>query len=203
MKKFFNYFFIAAFLSATLISCEKEEDDTDDTSNPPPPTSSVFGAYGCPLVSSVFVSTCTQGAFNSDGEIVRIVIPRENADDLGINDEVLTDRPLRFEAIEISGIADSIDVVVTLSVTLGNTLVPVPVPLRVGYNATTKTFTRTNVEVSIDPTGIPNTTIEAKLVSLDGTFGENNDFTAVMVLDDWDSSSDNNINATLYLRGTK
>jgi hypothetical protein len=204
MKKKLIYLpFLFFIMSLVLVSCSKDDDGNgNNDDDPEPPVGSVFGNYGCPLVQSIFQSSCTLGVFNSDGEIVRIVIPRDNADDLGINDEVLEDRPMRLQATEIAGQTDSIDLVVTLSVTLGNTLVPVPVPLRVGYNPATKAFTQSNIEVSIEPTGIPNTVIEARLVSLNGSFGEGN-FQAVMVLDDWQSSSVNNIDATLYLSGVK
>ncbi len=121
----------------------------------------------------------------------------------GLDGEILDDTPFSMTAAAASGFSDSIDVDLTLQVTVAESPVDVPVGLRVGYDAAAQTFTRTNTDISLSLLGGA-VNIEVFLVELQGSFN-GDDVSGSIELDD-PSTADpgtNNIDAVFVFSGTK
>jgi hypothetical protein len=176
MKKVFLSLLVAGFVTFGLQSCSKDDDD-----NGTPDVCEVCGSYS--------------GTFDTGGDEATILL----APGVGLDNEVLEPTPFSAEVTEAAG--DSLDILATLQVTVSGTAVPVPVTVRVGFNASNNTFAApANQNVNITAAGIP---IAVKLVSFSGSFTNNTTVSGTIVLDDQDTASADNIDATFYFTATK
>lgn len=185
MKKLLFPLFLLGIFTFSLQSCgDDDEPQTDDVTDDVI-EDNVFGEY--------------TGVFSTDGQPATILITGIG----GLDGEVLDDTPFALTAAEVAGSADSINVDITLQVTVSGSAVPVPVELNVGYDAAAKTFTRTNTDISLAVLGGA-VNIEVLLVELQGAF-DGADVSGSIELDDPTGTdpATNNIEATFVFSGTK
>lgn len=187
MKKLLFPLFLLGMFTFSLQSCGDDDDDTTDDviTTDDDVQGSVYGDY--------------TGTFSTDGQPATIIIDGIG----GLDGEVLEPTPFSLTASEVTGSPDSINVDLTLQVTVSGSDVPVPVALNVGYDAAAKTFTRTNSDISLSVLGGA-VNIEVLLVELQGAFA-GDDVTGTIELDDPTGTdpATNNIEATFEFTGTK
>lgn len=187
MKKLLFPLFLLGIFTFALQSCGDDDEATtdDDITTDDDVQGSVYGNY--------------TGVFSTNGEEATILIPGIG----GLDGEVLDDTPFSLSAAQVAGSPDSINVDITLQVTVSGSAVPVPVELNVGYDAAAQTFTRTNTDISLSVLGGA-VNIEVLLVELQGDFN-GDDVSGTIELDDPSDAEPgtNNIDAIFFFSGTK
>lgn len=192
--------FLSLFLVVSLGFMACGEDDPDN------PCDAVTCDAGEVCVDGTCVpentANCTacgtySGNVDSDGDSIIFFI----APGTGVHD-VMEPTPFTAEVTEHTS-ADSLNMLITLTLTYQGSPVSVPIGLVVGYNSTTKAFAAVEnqektISVNLGGAVIP---VTAKIIDFSGTI-DGTTVDGTVELDDPDSATDNNIEGKLFYTGT-
>lgn len=199
--KLLSLFFVMSFF---IVACS--DDDT-----PSDPCDGVSCSAGEECQNGTCVDTTTSsgtcdacgnysGTVSSDGDSVTF-LPVAGQ---GLDNEVLEPTPFTAEVTENANSSDSLDMVVTLELSVAGQTASVPVEITVSYDDATNEFEGVpNQDVSLQATipGLGTIPVNVKLVEFSGTV-DGTDVAGVITVDDQDPQANDDYDATLTFAGT-